>query len=199
MSRISSLSTPTVYAIFSASKKGIMPILFNTHLAYIKGLAAAVRGKADLYAAPSVTAFFPPPFKRSPQGRPRGKRRRGGQPGYPGRTRTLLPVDAVDEVVGLKPEECIQCHMPWSGDNPKPWHHQVIELPPLPSVVTEYQWHQLTCAACGDVARVSWPTGVPSGAYGPRVQATVALYTGAHRLSKRTTQQMMNDVFGVPR
>ena len=36
------------------------------------------------------------------------------------------------------------------------------------------------------------------GTYGPRVQATVALYTGAYRLSKRTTQQMMDDVFGVP-
>ena len=29
-------------------------------------------------------------------------------------------------------------------------------------------------------------------------QATVALYTGAYRLSKRTTQQMMDEVFGVP-
>jgi len=30
------------------------------------------------------------------------------------------------------------------------------------------------------------------------VQATVALYTGAYRLSKRATQQMMDEVFGVP-
>jgi transposase len=30
------------------------------------------------------------------------------------------------------------------------------------------------------------------------VQATVALYTGAYRLSKRTTQQAMDEVFGVP-
>ena len=46
--------------------------------------------------------------------------------------------------------------------------------------------------------RASWPTGVPSGTYGPRVQATVALYTGAYRLSKRTTQQRMDDGCGVP-
>jgi hypothetical protein len=31
-------------------------------------------------------------------------RRRGGQPDYPGHTRTLLPVDEVDEVVVTKPE-----------------------------------------------------------------------------------------------
>ncbi len=65
-------------------------------------------------------------------------------------------------------------------------------------MVTEYQWHQLVCATCGEVPRAPWPAGVPSGTYGPRVQATVALYTGSYRLSKRTTQQMMDEVFGVP-
>jgi transposase len=110
----------------------------------------------------------------------------------------LLPVEEVHEVVVLKPEACLQCHAPLSGDDPQPWRHQVIELPPIQPVVTEYQWHQLVCATCGEVTRAPWPMGVPSGTYGPRVQATVALYTGAYRLSKRTTQQMMDDVFGVP-
>jgi hypothetical protein len=110
----------------------------------------------------------------------------------------LLPVNEVDEVVVIKPEECTQCHAPLSGDDPKPWRHQVIELPPIKPVVTEYQWHQLVCAACGEVTRAPWPTGVPSGTYGPRVQATVALYPGSYRVSKRTTQQMMDEVFGVP-
>jgi transposase len=143
-----------------------------------------------------------PPSSDPPQvprpRRPRGQRRRGGQPGHPGPTRTLLPVEDVNEVVVLKPEACSQCHAPLSGDDPTPWRHQVIEIPPITPVVTEYQWHQLVCAVCGEVTRAAWPTGVPSGTYGPRVQATGALYTGAYRLSKRTTQPMMDDVFGVP-
>src|SRR5215468_4609567 len=138
-----------------------------------------------------------PPQHQRPH-RPRGQRRRGGQPGHPGHTRTLIPVEDVDEVVVIKPEQCAHCQGPLSGDDPKPWRHQVIELPPIQPVVTEYQWHQLWCAACGEVTRAPWPAGVPSGTYGPRVQATVALYTGAYRLSKRTTQQMMEEVFGVP-
>lgn len=138
-----------------------------------------------------------PPQAQRPR-RPQGQRRRGGQPGHSGHTRTLLPVEDVNEVVVLKPAACPQCHTPLSGDDPKPWRHQVIEIPPITPVVTEYQWHQLVCAACGEVTRASWPTDVPSGTYGPRVQATVALYTGAYRLSKRTAQQMMDDVFGVP-
>jgi len=138
-----------------------------------------------------------PPQHARPH-RPRSKRHRGGQPGHPGHTRTLLPVEEVDAVVVLKPEQCTHCHAPLQGDDPTPWRHQVIELPPIKPVVTEYQWHQLVCAACGEVTRVPWPEGVPSGTYGPRVQATVALYTGAYRLSKRLTQQVMDEVFGVP-
>ena len=109
-----------------------------------------------------------------------------------------MPVDEVDEVVIIKPKECMHCHASLAGDDPAPWRHQVIEIPPLPPVVTEYQWHQLACPACGETTRAPWPAGVPSGTYGPRVQATVALCTGAYRLSKRTTQQTMADVFGVP-
>ena len=77
-----------------------------------------------------------PPQPQRPS-RPRGERRRGGHPGHPGHTRTLLPVNEVDEVVGRKPEECTQCHAPLSGDDPPPWRHQVIEIPPLKPVVTE--------------------------------------------------------------
>src|SRR5215211_1947304 len=138
-----------------------------------------------------------PPQHQRPH-RPRGQRRRGGQPGHPGSTRPLIPVEEVDEVVVLKPTQCTHCQAPLSGDDPAPWRHQVIELPPIKPVVTEYQWHQLACPACGETTRAPWPAGVPSGTYGPRVQATVALCTGAYRLSKRTTQQAMEEVFGVP-
>ena len=138
----------------------------------------------------------PPPSER-PR-RPRSQRRRGGQPGHPGHTRTLVPVDEVDAVVVIKPAQCTHCQAPLSGEDPTPWRHQVIEIPPIKPVVTEYQWHQLVCVACGEVSRAPWPAGVPSGTYGPRVQATVALCTGAYRLSKRTTHQVMEEVFGVP-
>ncbi len=138
-----------------------------------------------------------PPQSERPR-RPRGTRRRGGQPGHPGHTRPLLPVEDVDEVVVLKPEQCRGCQVPLVGDDPTPFRHQVIEIPPLQPVVTEYQWHQLVCPECGERTRAPWPTGIPSGTYGPRVHATVALCTGSYRLSKRTTQQAMEDLFGVP-
>src|SRR2546430_5423824 len=85
------------------------------------------------------------PPQSPPRRRPRGQRRRGGQPGHPGHTRTLLPVEEVDEVVVLKPDRCSGCHAPLWGDDPALFRHQVIEIPPIQPVVTEYQWHQLVC------------------------------------------------------
>lgn len=138
-----------------------------------------------------------PPQSHRPR-RPLGKRRRGGQLGHPGHTRPLVPVEEVDEVIVLKPQQCRRCHALLAGDDVTPFRHQVIEIPPITPVITEYQWHQVTCPVCGETTRAPWPDGVPSGTYGPRVHATVALCTGSYRLSKRTTGQVMHDLFGVP-
>src|SRR5437763_11237010 len=139
-----------------------------------------------------------PPQSQRPR-RPRGQRRRGGQPGHPGHTRTLVPVEEVDAVVVLKPNQCSSCQAPLSGDDASPFRHQVIEIPPIKPVITEYQWHQLPCPACGETTRAPWPAGVPSGTYGPRGHATGALCTGADRLSERGTGQVLDDLCGVPR
>jgi transposase len=168
--------------------------------ARVTALAAMVQALQEQLHQTSRNSSRPPssdpPLPPRPH-RPRGQHRRGGQPGHPGSTRTLIPVEEVDEVMVLKPEQCTRCHAPLAGNDPAPWRHQVIEIPPIKPVVTEYQWHQLVCLTCGEVTRAAWPAGVPSGPYGPRVQATVALCTGAYRLSKRTTQQMMDDVCGI--
>jgi transposase len=138
-----------------------------------------------------------PPQVQRPK-RPHSGRRRGGQPGHRGQTRTLIPVEEVDEVVPIKPAQCAGCHAPLWGDDPQPFRHQVIEIPPIEPVVTEYQWHQLVCPACGETTRAPWPKGVPSGTYGARVHATVALFSGSYRMSKRTMVQAMDDLFRVP-
>ena len=39
------------------------------------------------------------------------------------------------------------------GDDPTPFRHQVIEIPPIKPVITEYQWHRLRCPTCGETTR----------------------------------------------
>ena len=67
------------------------------------------------------------PHRERPH-RPRSTRRRGGQPGHPGSTRTLIPVEEVDEVV-LKPAHHA-LPSPY-GRRSQAMRHQVIEIPPF--------------------------------------------------------------------
>jgi transposase len=132
------------------------------------------------------------PSRRQPSGR-----RPGGQPGHEGHTRVVVPVEAVDVVVPIKPERCHHCQQPLQGEDPQPQRQQVTEIPPVKPVVTEYQLHRLVCPVCGEATRADWPPGIPPGGFGPRVQAITALCTGAYHLSKRATQSVLEDLFGV--
>lgn len=129
-------------------------------------------------------------------GEPTG-RKRGGQPGHDKHERRLLPPEQVTRTEAVKPESCLCCGHPLSGEDPAPHRHQVIEVPKLTPTVHEYQLHTLRCGECGHRTRALLPDGVPQGQFGPRLQALVAVATGAYRMSKRTVQQMLSDWFGV--
>lgn len=177
--------------------------------AYIRALEARVtaleatvqrlleRLQQDSYNSSRPPSSDPPQAmgKRARRG-PRG-RKPGGQPGHQGRSRALVPLEDVDAVLPVKPTHCARCRHPLHGEDGQPQRHQVAELPPVKPVVTEYQLHGLVCPACGATTRAALPVGVPPGGFGPRVQATVALCTGAYHLSKRTTQDVLHDLFGM--
>lgn len=110
----------------------------------------------------------------------------------------LVPVDEVAVVEPVKPTRCQSCQHRLHGQDPQPQRHQVTEIPLVIPVVTEYQLHRLLCPACGEATRAALPVGVPTGGFGPRLQAITALCTGAYHLSKRTTQSVLADCFGVP-
>jgi transposase len=136
----------------------------------------------------------PPAFKRAPPRAPSG-RPKGAQPGHELRIRPPLPPT---RTVALKPRQCRSCGHGLQGDDPVPLRHQVIDLPPITPVVTEYQLHRLACPRCGTSTCAALPDGVPAGQYAPRLQAMLALLTGAYRLSKRQVEELCGDVLGVP-
>jgi transposase len=109
----------------------------------------------------------------------------------------LVPVDEVDVVIPIKPTQCPHCEHPLRGEDSQPQRHQVTEIPAVKPVITEDQLHRLVCPACGGATRAALPAGVPTGEFGPRVQAITALCTGGYHLSKRTTQSAMENLFGL--
>lgn len=137
----------------------------------------------------------PPTNKRPPK--PPTGRKRGGQPGHTGSTREMLPLERVDTVVDVKPESCHGCGHHLEGEDANPWRHQVAEIPEIRPHVTEYRLHALTCPHCGEKNYSSLPAEAPTGAFGVRLQAVVAVLTGAYRLSRRATKSILLDLFGV--
>lgn len=140
----------------------------------------------------SDSPAVPRPAPRPPSGRAPG-----GQPGHEGHQRMLLPTEQVNAVVPLKPPQCRGCGARLGGDDPTPRRHQVTEVPRVRPQVTEYQLHALACSQCGLVTTAALPPGVPPGAFGPRLAATVAVCTGVYHLSKRATEGVLADLFGV--
>jgi len=130
-----------------------------------------------------------------PRQRAKGKRKRGGQAGHKGTTRKLVPIEQVKDSYDIKPETCRKCGHALRGKDPEPHRHQVTEIPPVVAEVIEYRLHVLSCPQCGTQTCAELPSGVPQGAFGPRLQAMVSLLSGRYHLSKRDAEEIMDDFF----
>lgn len=147
-----------------------------------------------------------PPSSDGPAGRAKrrqksaGKgsgRKRGGQPGHPGSSRVLIPVDDVDEVVEHFPSECENCWalLPRILD-PKAERYQTTELPPIRPRTVEHRRHRIECPSCRYRTSASY-ADIPTSPFGPRLGSIVALLTGAFHLSRRGAARLLEDVTGT--
>jgi transposase len=136
----------------------------------------------------------PNPKKRKAKTR----KKQGGQPGYPRTTRPLVPSKDCDEVKTLRPRQCRKCNARLKCKDPEPLRHQVIELPEIKPIVTEYQQHRLTCQCCRTQTCAPLPKDVPTGQCGPRLAAFTGLLMGHVRQSKRRAASFLGDLLNVP-
>lgn len=174
-------------------------------LAALRQEIAALQARLDRDSSDSSK----PPASGHPHATPKhpkspGKktgRKRGGQPGHPGTTRALVPLEATTAVVPCVPTTCCCCaeELPTeaAATDPEPLREQVWELPPLQWEITEYQRHARTCHRCG---RRTWgerPQEAPEGCLGFRAQAALALLTGGVQLSRRSALTLAQELLGL--
>ena len=141
-----------------------------------------------------------PPSSDPPQAKPRAAkeptgRKPGGQPGHEGHGRKLKPESEVDQIIDVRPEQCGQCGTLLLGEDAEPERHQVTEIPRSTPVVTEYRRHCLGCVACGARTQAAWPTTMPTGSFGPRVQATVGYLMGRIGGSQREVHDLFATLY----
>jgi transposase len=138
-----------------------------------------------------------PPGAPPPRRQKRSGKKRGGQPGHKKHERKLLPPEQVTHLQNLKPSHCRGCRKALAGEDPSPYRHQVVDVPKVKPDVREYRLHSLFCEGCNVFTVAKLPSGVPTGNFGPRLWATVAVCTGAYRMSKRATEELVGDFFGI--
>jgi hypothetical protein len=136
-----------------------------------------------------------PPNAPPRPSRPSSGRKAGGQPGHAGHTRPLKPLSQVQTVIDLRPAACAGCGALLLGDDPEPHRHQVTELPRIEPHVTEYRRHTLTCLVCGAPTQAACPSDMPSGDFGPRLQATTGYLSGRMGMSQRDITETLETVF----
>ncbi|MCA1843529.1 MAG: IS66 family transposase [Actinobacteria bacterium] len=141
----------------------------------------------------------PPQAPRPAGGAPSG-RSRGGQPGHVAHQRAVVPPERVDHIVDHRPASCGHCAAPLPAAAPSEGFvaHQVTELPPVRGVVTEHRLHRVVCPACGEGTRAALPADVPAGAFGPGLQATVAVLCGQYHLSQRAVADLCGTLLDAP-
>ncbi len=129
----------------------------------------------------------------------KSERKRGGQKGHRGSHRELLPVERVDTFVDLFPEACEGCahSLPQQVDAAA-CRHQQLELRDHRPHLTEWRRHEVKCARCGAWTRAAYDRmQLPASAFGPCLTAVVAMLTGAYHLSRRKTQKLLRELFGI--
>jgi transposase len=141
-----------------------------------------------------------PPGKPQPRLRP-SARKQGGQPGHEGTTRRLVAESELDEVVDHWPERCSGCGQSLDrGEHDlvgPPRRHQVTELPPIAVRITEHRAQALRCRGCGHHTRAQLPQDVAKSAFGPSLQAAIALLSVRNRVSRRDTSELCGELFGT--
>ena len=101
------------------------------------------------------------------------------------------------EIHEVKPSHCKNCSCDLAGEDSQPYRHQVVDMPKIQPIVTEYQLHELECEHCGEKTRATLPEGVTAKSYGERLAAFVAFLSGESKQSHRQVSAFLKQIFGI--
>ena len=120
----------------------------------------------------------------------------GGQKGHKGKT--LMVSDSPDIIKEILPDYCNKCGKDLSDIESMLYKkRQVIDIPPIKPIITEYQTFSRTCS-CGCTSKSDFPTGVTTPvSYGGNVQSLVAYLHARQFIPYKRMKEMLNDLFGL--
>jgi transposase IS66 family protein len=129
----------------------------------------------------------------------RKDRRRGGQPGHPGRGLARDP-DPGERKDADPPAQCRRCGTGLDGAAPAaPGWAQVVDTGVI-RTVTEYSLPGLECPCCGTVTVAGPPPGAHAGSvsYGPALNAAAVVLASCGNVPPERAAHVMAMLLGVP-
>ena len=120
----------------------------------------------------------------------------GGQKGHLGKTLEMTATP--DVVIDLKPKFCDSCGLSLEGlPATKERFRQVVDIPPIKAVWTEYQTFGKTCS-CGCQTISDFPSAANAPvSYGENIEALIAYFHARQYLPFHRMQELLRDVFGT--
>lgn len=172
----------------------VLALLAEVHILNAR-LSTFEKDSTNSHKPPSSDGFKK---KRGAIKRGSSGRKPGGQKGHPGKTRQRVAANEVAKVVHHKPENCEKCGILFSEEHDcvPVERRQVLEIPDIKPDVIEHVFFKTTCH-CGQKTRLPVPRWVYSG-IGENLQAHITYFTAEAKLSRRTVQDVIKDVFKIP-
>jgi transposase len=164
--------------------------IIETQKQEIEALKEKLNTNSDNSSKPPSTN----PFKSNKNNKKKGKRNRGGQPGHPGVTRDLLPESEVNHFEKHQPPSLCECGGEVKSTDEYS-RHQVHDIPPITTVVTEHQLFFGCCEDCGKTHQAELPPHIPTGMLGPYLLALIATLTSDYKMSKRDVSRFLMDFY----
>lgn len=130
--------------------------------------------------------------------RPTGKKI-GGQKGHKGTARSLISADEVAFFEHFFPEQCLGCAHPLEPVRcASPRRSQLFETNERGLFVSEQHRHFVACPRCQEENLAPYDeVRMPASPFGPRLSASIAMLTGDFHLSRRETQRLVLEMYGL--
>ena len=170
----------------------------EARVAALEAALAKAQKNSRNSSKPPSSDIAAPPKKQPKPGRPKKKRKPGGQPGHDRHLRTPFQEDELDGHWIWRYDECPCCGGQLVDDDQPTQPLQRVELLELPVVVEQHDRQAQHCTHCQKTFLPELPEELrKAGLIGPRLTALVGFLKGACHMSYGTIRRYFRDVIGV--
>lgn len=136
-------------------------------------------------------------FKKPKKERKPSDKKRGGQAGHKGKSRSLLDESSVSKFENILPISHCECGGELEVDYDVPHRVQKFEIPRIAPEITEYRMHLGKCKCCGIKYRAALPKGVGYNMLGPRAMSFLGQLSSVYNVTRSKACKVFKEWFGI--